>query len=84
MLHTPYAYLRAARGSLPHRTTALMVVDRGGVFLGKLPLETLLTKEPDLMVSDVMDGTAATVNVLTPLSEVANLFQRALQTGEKE
>ena len=65
-----------ARGSLPHRTTALMVVDREGVFLGKLPLETLLTKEPDLMVSDVMDGTAATVNALTPLSEVANLFQR--------
>ena len=29
------------RGSLPHRTTALMVVDREGIFLGKLPLETL-------------------------------------------
>ena len=65
-----------ARGSLPHRTTALMVVDREGVFLGKLSLETLLTKDPDLLVSDVMDSTAATVNVLTPLSEVANLFQR--------
>ena len=65
-----------ARGSLPHRTTALMVVDREGVFLGKLPLETLLTRSPDLMVVDVMDSTAASVNVLTPLSEVANLFQR--------
>ncbi len=68
-------YLRQ-RGSLPRRSTALMVVDRKGVFLGKLPLELLLTKDPDAKVSELMDVSAVSVNILTPLSEVANLFQR--------
>ena len=63
------------RGSLPHRTTSLMVVNREGMYLGKLSLELLLTKSPHLIVSDVMDTTAVFVNVLTPLSEVAALFQ---------
>jgi magnesium transporter len=63
------------RGSLPRRTTALMVVDREGVYLGKLPLEVLLTKDPDLDVAEVMDTTAAFVNVKTPLAEVSALFQ---------
>jgi magnesium transporter len=63
------------RGSLPHRTTALMVVDREGVFLGKLPVEALLTKSPDLNVAEVMDASAVSVNVLTPLTEVAALYQ---------
>jgi magnesium transporter len=65
-----------ARGSLPHYTLALMVVDREGVFLGKLSLERLLTRDPNLLVADVMDSSAVYVNVLTPLQEVATLFQR--------
>jgi len=68
-------YLRQ-RGALPRRSTALMVVDREGLFLGKLPLEFLLTKDPDMMVSELMDASALSVNILTPLSEVSNLFQR--------
>jgi len=68
-------YLRQ-RGSLPRRSTALMVVDREGLFLGKLPLELLLTKDPDMKVSELMDASALSVNILTPLSDVANLFQR--------
>jgi magnesium transporter len=63
------------RGTLPRRTTALMVVDRQGTFLGKLPLELLLTKDPEITVSELMDAEAVSVNVLTPLSEVARLFQ---------
>jgi magnesium transporter len=73
-LDTVKGYL-LKRGSLPHHTTSLMVVSREGMFLGKLSLEILLTKSPDLIVSDVMDPTAVFVNVLTPLSEVAALFQ---------
>ena len=65
-----------ARGSLPYRSTALMVVDREGTFLGKLPLEALLTKDPEDYVSEVMDASAVSVNELTPLEEVAVLFQR--------
>lgn len=68
-------YIRQ-RGILPRRSTALMVVDRNGLFLGKLPLEYLLTKDPELTVSELMDSSALSVNVLTPLSDVANLFQR--------
>ena len=64
------------RASLPHRTTALMVVDREGIFLGKLPLEALLIRDPSLTVAEVMDTAAIAVNVLTPLSEVASLFER--------
>ncbi len=64
------------RGILPRRTTALMVVDRQGTFLGKLPLELLLTKDPEMTVSELMDAEAVSINVLTPLSEVAQLFQR--------
>ena len=64
------------RGTLPRRTTALMVVDRQGTFLGKLPLELLLTKDPEMTVSELMDAEAVSINVLTPLSEVSHLFQR--------
>lgn len=64
------------RGSLPHRTTALMVVDREGIFLGKLHLETLLTRNPDLSVEEVMDKEAVSVSVLTPLTDVTTLFER--------
>jgi magnesium transporter len=53
-----------------------MVVDREGVFLGKLPLEALLIRDPSLTVAEVMDTAAIAVNVLTPLSEVASLFER--------
>jgi magnesium transporter len=64
------------RGSVPYRTTALMVVDREGVFLGELLLETLLTKSSNLTVAEVMDATAVFVNQLTSLAEVSALFQR--------
>jgi magnesium transporter len=68
-------YLRF-RGRLPQRTTSLMVVDDAGHFLGKLYIERLLTEDPELLVDEVMDGNAISVNVTTPLPEVALLFQR--------
>ncbi|MGA7983426.1 MAG: magnesium transporter [Chromatiaceae bacterium] len=64
------------RGSLPHRTDGLMVVDREGIYLGKLPLEAILTKGAQMTVAEVMDGAADCVNSLVPLREVAALFQR--------
>lgn len=68
-------YLRQL-GSLPRLTSALMVVDREGRYLGKLSLADLVTRDPNLTVDEVMDTTADFVNVLTPLADVANLFQR--------
>ena len=68
-------YLRQ-RGSLPHHTAALMVVDRDGRFLGELSVEALLTRDEDLTVSELMSRDVARIPALTPLSEVAALFQR--------
>ena len=64
------------RGSLPPNIRALLVVDRSGLFLGKLPLEALLTKSPQSMVTEVMDTASVSVHLLTPKAEVASLFQR--------
>jgi magnesium transporter len=64
------------RGSLPHRTSSLMVVDREGIFLGELTLETLLTQNSDAHVAELMDAAAVSVHALTALDEVAVLFQR--------
>lgn len=64
------------RGDVPHHTTALMVVDRDGVFLGKLALAVLLTKHPQRTVAEVMDRGALAVDRLTPLDDVADLFKR--------
>lgn len=35
-----------------------------------------MTKDPEQKVSELMDTSALSVNILTPLSDVANLFQR--------
>lgn len=68
-------YLRL-RGALPPHTDGLMVVDREGVYEGKLPLETLLTVDPALQVAEAMHTDADYVSAETPESEVATLCER--------
>src|SRR3546814_10504122 len=46
-------YLRL-RGELPAHTDALFVVDRYSHYLGALPLDRILTRNPDEVVSNVM------------------------------
>ncbi len=68
-------YLRRREG-LPDQTDGLMVVDRDGRYLGKLPLGVLLTRQPEEEVSAVMSAGADQVPVVLAEEEVAHLFQR--------
>ena len=62
--------------SLPPYTDALMVIDEQGRYLGKLDIGELLTGNPDLLVEEVMQSDATTVQASDPELEVATLFDR--------
>lgn len=64
------------RGSVPHRSASLMVVDRRGRFLGKLSLAALLTQDPADTVAEVMDPDAVSVHQLASAGTIAALFQQ--------
>jgi len=64
------------RASLPDHTDGLMVVDRDGIYIGKLPISSLLINQPELNVADVMIDEADCVPVDMPETEVAHLFDR--------
>lgn len=68
-------YLRR-RQSLPDNTDGLMVIDREGVYLGKLSYSSLLTNEPSRLVHEVMQAGADKVGMETPKEQVAALFER--------
>jgi len=68
-------YLRL-RGGVPPHTDGLMVVDREGIYEGKLLLETILTADLTKTVADVMQGDTGYVSADTPQSEVADLCER--------
>jgi magnesium transporter len=61
--------------SLPPHTDGLLVVDRDGIYLGKLPLGVLLTHHDEMLVADAMTVNADVVNVTIPSDEFANLFE---------
>jgi magnesium transporter len=67
-------YLRM-RGELPAHTDALFVVDRFGVYLGRLPLDRILTREPLLPVSEVMDRDSEALIVDLSDRDVAQEFE---------
>jgi magnesium transporter len=64
------------RGDLPPHTDGLMVVDREGTYVGKLPVRMLLTLDEDLEVGDVMEADADWVLAQASEREVADLFER--------
>lgn len=61
--------------ALPTHTDGLFVVDREGVYLGKLPLGILLTHHDDMLVSDAMIKDADRVSELTGSDAFAKLFE---------
>ncbi len=67
-------YLRM-RGEIPPQTDSLFVVDRYGRYQGTLPLATILTRDPDELVSQVMDTDIEGIPALTPAAQVAILFE---------
>ncbi|MFK7848747.1 MAG: magnesium transporter [Rhodothermales bacterium] len=73
-LETVLRYLRR-RESLPVHTAALMVVDRKGRFQGELPISSLLTRQPDRQVLDVMSPDAERVRPDMKQRDLAILFR---------
>ena len=67
-------YLRM-RGELPERTDCLFVVDRHDRYLGALPVTRLLTDDPGLAASAVMDPEVAPIAPESSAAEVARLFE---------
>ena len=68
-------YLRL-KAELPENTDTLYVVNRQDCLLGIVPLSRLLTTHPDIHVEDIMDSEHEAINVDTPDSEVASMFER--------
>ncbi len=73
-LDTVLRYLRR-REALPDHTVGFMVVNREGEFLGELPLSSLLTRQPDVLVSEVMDEDVIHVLPTVSQKELARLFR---------
>ncbi len=68
-------YLRM-KGELPDVTDALYVIDDESRLIGHLSLTTLITTQPDIQVSEVMDDADEAIPVDTSDSDVASLFER--------
>ena len=68
-------YLRM-KGELPDVTDALYVIDKESRLIGHLSLTTLITTQPDIQVSEVMDDADEAILVDTSDSDVASLFER--------
>ncbi|HAS26511.1 MAG TPA: magnesium transporter, partial [Vibrio sp.] len=68
-------YLRM-RGELPEATDALYVIDDDERLIGNLSLSTLITTQPDVSVSEVMEDADEAIAVETSASDIASLFER--------
>lgn len=68
-------YLRM-KGQLPYATDSLYVIDEESKLIGYLPLATLITTQPDIQVSEVMEDADEAIKVDAKDSDVASLFER--------
>lgn len=68
-------YLRL-RGKLPESTDSFYVVDRHDKFIGSVPLAAIITAQPDIIVSTLIDKDIEAVTVHMPENDVAQLFER--------
>lgn len=67
-------YLRG-KGSLPKGTDNLFVVDRENHYIGLLPLSLILTRNPDLIVNELMITNVEGISATKHARDVANLFE---------
>jgi magnesium transporter len=72
-IDTVLRYLRK-KGELPRMTDSLIVVDRNNRYLGVVPLTTLLTREPQLKIGDLVDNAFEGIPAEMKDSDVATLF----------
>ncbi len=68
-------YLRL-RGDIPDLTDSLIVVNRYDKYLGTLSLSRLLTSDPALKVSEVMEREVEPIRADVPATQVANVFEK--------
>lgn len=67
-------YLRR-RGEIPAMTDSLIVVSPDDTFLGLLPINRLLTKDPARTVNEIMTGDVEPIDAMMSANEVASLFE---------
>jgi len=63
------------RKDLPENTDGLFVIDRDGIYLGKLPLQNILTADDDDLVAAVMHAGAMAVQAIMPENDLAIYFE---------
>jgi len=68
-------YMRM-RGELPDATDALYVIDEDNRLIGNLSITALITTQPDVQVSEVMENADEAIAVETSASDIASLFER--------
>jgi magnesium transporter len=61
---------------LPPYTDSLMVIDEAGLYLGKLDLARVLTSDPDVLVTELMQTDAPGIYATMSEHEVASMFER--------
>jgi magnesium transporter len=66
-------YLRM-RGELPTNTNHIYVVSRRHQYLGRIPLATLVTADPDALINELMDTEVAPIHADTTSEDVARHF----------
>jgi magnesium transporter len=66
-------YLRM-RGDLPENTNHLYVVSRRHQYLGRVPLATLVTSDPEAAINELIDTSVAPIPVDTSARDVASEF----------
>ncbi len=67
-------YLRMME-QLPASTDSLFVTTRENLFVGSLPLSSILTNDPDLTVAEVMDRDIEVIKASMEDDEVAKIFE---------
>lgn len=68
-------YLRFRGDEIPENTDTVMVVDRAGVFVGRLPMTRMVTRDQSLTVAEVMDTDVDTIPATMSAHDVASLFE---------
>ncbi|MEJ2564869.1 MAG: magnesium transporter [Gammaproteobacteria bacterium] len=67
-------YLRW-RGEIPEMTDSLIVAKRDDTYLGLLPINRILTKDPALTVGEVMTSDVEAIDAMMSATEVASRFE---------
>ena len=67
-------YLRM-RGAVPRDMNHVYVVNRRHQYLGRVPLSTLVTQDPETSINELVDDSQSPIRAHTPSEEVARLFR---------